>query len=116
MDNDDKRKAFDASTYFGTPKQLIHQKSNRLKTSQLANGQIKIDLDEATKLKKQTLLKYWQIQGRIKRVEDIKKYKQDLNLKRKIHSGDRYLVYKKRNIYSGKIVKKRYKWPKERKR
>eukprot|EP01083_Nonionella_stella_P038986 106017_1 len=110
------RREFNASSYFKTPRELLHQKHNRLRTSQLAAKQIKIDPKLATKLKKQTLLKYWQIQGRINKVQNIKKYQTHLNLKRKIHAGERYLVYKKRNADSGKVVKRRYKWPKQRKR
>eukprot|EP00485_Elphidium_margaritaceum_P023500 CAMPEP_0202712124 /NCGR_PEP_ID=MMETSP1385-20130828/33416_1 /ASSEMBLY_ACC=CAM_ASM_000861 /TAXON_ID=933848 /ORGANISM="Elphidium margaritaceum" /LENGTH=293 /DNA_ID=CAMNT_0049372061 /DNA_START=40 /DNA_END=921 /DNA_ORIENTATION=- len=116
VDGNEERCTFDASKYFKTPKQLLAHKHNRLKTSQLATGQIKMDPERATKLKKQTLLKYWQIQGRIHKLENIKKYQHHLNLKRKIKSGDKFLVYKKRDVNSGKIVKKRYKWIKQRKR
>ena len=116
VDNNEKRSKFNASSYFGTPKELLHQKANRLKTSQLTKKQIQVGPKLASRLKKQTLLKYWQIQGRINKVEAIKKYQHHLNLKRKINSGDKYLCYKKRDPDSGKIVKKRYKWPKERKK
>merc|ERR1712228_110990 len=115
--NDNKeRLRFKGSTFFGTPKELLTQKHNRLRTTQLADKEIKIDPLLASKLKKQTLLKYWQIQGRINKVDRIKKYQHHLNMKRKIHSNERYLVYKKRNRDTGKVVKKRYKWPKERKK
>eukprot|EP00484_Ammonia_sp_Unknown_P008937 CAMPEP_0197056364 /NCGR_PEP_ID=MMETSP1384-20130603/83419_1 /TAXON_ID=29189 /ORGANISM="Ammonia sp." /LENGTH=301 /DNA_ID=CAMNT_0042490317 /DNA_START=38 /DNA_END=940 /DNA_ORIENTATION=- len=110
VDGNKERLQFNACGYFGTPKVLLNNKHNRLRTTQLTNKQIKISAVQAAKLKKQTLLKYWQLQGRMSKVENMKKYQQDLNTKRKIASGDRYLVYKKRNVYTGKVAQKRYKW------
>merc|ERR1712013_220191 len=110
------RTSFSPSKYFSTPKGLLHQKHNRLRTSQLANAKMRLDPLVASRLKKQTLLKYWQIQGRIEKVKEMKALQHSLNHKRKVHSGDRFLVHKKRHPDTGKVVKKRYKWVKERKR
>lgn len=117
VDDHQKRAEFDASLYFETPKELMKQRHNRLRTEQIAKTQIRIDPQKATRLKKQALLKYWQIQGRIQKVENIKKYRHHLDQKRKVagHSQG-HLVYKKRDPDSGKIVKRRYKWPQKRKR
>jgi len=71
VDSNKERLAFKGSTYFGTPRELLTQKHNRLRTEQLAQKQIKIDPLLASKLKKQTLLKYWQIQGRINKMDRI---------------------------------------------
>ena len=116
VNDNEQRSTFDASTYFKTPRQLLHQRHNRLRTSQLTKQKFNIDPKQATRLKKQTLLKYWQIQGRINKVENIKKYQHHLNMKRKLHSGDRYLVHRKRDPETGKVVKRKYKWPRIRKR
>ena len=38
VDDNDKRSKFNASSYFGTPKELLHQKANRLKTAAVRGG------------------------------------------------------------------------------
>lgn len=117
VEDNNRRESFDASLYFSTPRDLLRQKHNRLRTSQMAKRQIAIDVKRASLLKKQALLKYWQLQGRIQKVDNMKKYKRHLDLKRKVQgSHQAHLVYKQRNIDSGKVVKRRYKWPQKRKR
>ena len=116
VENDKQRRNFNASKYFETPKSLLQETHNRLKLSTLAENEINLSRNQARKLRKKSAVKYVQLQKKMHKVENMKKFLHNINMKRKIASGDPFLVYKKKDRNTGKVVKKRYKWIKERKR
>ncbi|ETO33789.1 hypothetical protein RFI_03314 [Reticulomyxa filosa] len=113
------RRNFDPAKYFNTSKDLVHHTSNRLTLKQLSemNRLTQNNMQSIKNLKKQSMLNYWKAQLRIKKVDTLKKNLRALNLKRyRQNPKEQFLVYKKRDVNSGKVVRKNYKWIKERKR